>query len=233
MPSVCIFDVNETLLAVAALDPLFARLFGEAAARREWFEQLIQSALTSTVTRAYVDFGTIGGAALAMVAARRGVTLPHEAPSELATGMRSLPPHPDVRAALVGLRAAGRSPAALTNSTQEVADAQIAHAGLRNYFEQVLSADAVRRLKPAAEPYQYAAERLGVATRDCWLVAAHAWDIAGALHAGCATAFLARPGKVLDPLVPVPPVVGTTLPQVAEQILAREGRFTATQEQQE
>jgi len=33
------------------------------------------------------------------------------------------------------------------------------------------------------------AERLGVGTGELRLVAAHAWDIAGALHAGCAAAF--------------------------------------------
>jgi len=52
------------------------------------------------------------------------------------------------------------------------------------------------------------------------LVAAHAWDVAGATSAGCAAAFVARPGKVLDPLVEPPPdVVGADLAEVAERIL--------------
>jgi 2-haloacid dehalogenase len=55
------------------------------------------------------------------------------------------------------------------------------------------------------------------------LVAAHAWDVAGAARAGCATAFVARPGKVLDPLVERPEVVGADLVEVAEAILAVEG----------
>jgi 2-haloacid dehalogenase len=45
-----------------------------------------------------------------------------------------------------------------------------------------------------------AAERLGVAIGDVRLVAAHASHVPGAAGAGCATAFVARPGKVLDPL---------------------------------
>ena len=219
----CVFDVNETLLDVAALDPFFARLFGAAEARRDWFEQMIQSALTSTVTHTYVDFGTIGGAALRMVAARRSVSLPPDALSELAHGIRALPPHPDVPAALEKLRATGLRLATLTNSTQEVADAQMANANVQGYFERILSADGVHRLKPAAEVYQYAATQLGVEPSEIWLIAAHAWDIAGALHAGCAAAFVARPGKVLDPLFPAPPVIGETLPEVVEQIIAREG----------
>jgi 2-haloacid dehalogenase len=54
------------------------------------------------------------------------------------------------------------------------------------------------------------------------LIAAHAWDIAGALRAGCAAAFIARPGMVLDPLAPRPDIVGADLREVADQILAIE-----------
>ena len=35
MPRVCVFDVNETLLDLRALDPAFAQVFGDAAVRRE------------------------------------------------------------------------------------------------------------------------------------------------------------------------------------------------------
>jgi 2-haloacid dehalogenase len=170
----CVFDVNETLLDVAALDPFFARLFGDARVRHEWFEQMVQSALTTTVVHTYVAFGTIGGAALRMVAVRHAVSLPADATSELAQRIRTLPPHPDVRAALERLQANGLRLATLTNSTQEVADAQMANAKLRGYFEQILSADAVRRLKPAAEVYQHTATHVGVSTSAMWLIAAHA-----------------------------------------------------------
>lgn len=223
MPRVCVFDVNETLLDLRALDPAFTELFGDAAVRREWFAQMIQSALVATVTGAYTPFGQIGGAALSMVAARRGVSVDDTARQRLLAEMRTLPPHPEVRSALERLRAAGLRLAALTNSTAEVAEAQLTHAGLAELFELRLSADAVRRLKPAPEAYQMAAERLGVSLGEIRLVAAHAWDIAGALRAGCAAAFVARPGMVLDPLVPAPDVVGADMAEVAERILAAEG----------
>jgi 2-haloacid dehalogenase len=93
------------------------------------------------------------------------------------------------------------------------------NSGLRDYFEQILSADDVKRLKPAPEPYRMAAESLAVEVEGLRLVAAHAWDVAGALRAGCAAAFVARPGMVLDPLVERPDVVGADLRQVADRIL--------------
>ena len=219
MAGVCVFDVNETLLDLGALDPHFERAFGDAAVRRAWFSQLLQSAFVATITGAYSDFGTFGGAALEMVAERQGLDLSDEDKQKILGGMRELPPHPEVVESLDRLRDAGLRLATLTNSTQQVAEAQMSNSGLRDYFEQILSADAVRRLKPAPEPYRMAAQSLGVEVEGVRLVAAHAWDVAGALRAGCAAAFVARPGMVLDPLVERPDVVGADLREVADRIL--------------
>lgn len=216
------FDVNETLLDLRALDPHFEREFGDRAVRREWFGQMLQNALVSIVTGAYADFGALGRAALEMVAARRSVELSDEQKRTLLGRIRELPPHPEVRGALERLRDAGFRMCALTNSTAQVAEAQLANAKLRDLFERALSADAVKRLKPAPEPYRMVAEAFGVAAGDVRLVAAHAWDVAGALHAGCAAAFVARPGMVLDPLAERPDIVGRDMSEVAVQILERD-----------
>jgi 2-haloacid dehalogenase len=216
---VCVFDVNETLLDLGALDPHFERAFGDAGVRRVWFSQLLQSAFVATITGTYSNFGEIGGAALEMVAEREGVDLSDEDRQKILGGMRELPPHPEVAQSLDRLRDAGLRLATLTNSTQQVAEAQVNNSGLRDYFEQILSADDVRRLKPAPEPYRMAAQGLGVEVEGVRLVAAHAWDVAGALRAGCAAAFVARPGMVLDPLVERPDVVGADLREVADRIL--------------
>ena len=220
MRRVQVFDVNETLLDLAALDPHFQRIFGDAGLRRAWFEQMVQSALVATVTGAYSQFGAIGTAALEMTAERAGVRLREQDREAVLGQVRALPAHPEVPGALRRLREAGLRLAALTNSTEQVARAQLGHAGLVDAFEVVLSADSVERLKPAPEPYLMAAERLGVAVGEVRLVAAHAWDVAGAVRAGCAAAFVARPGRVLDPLVERPEVVGADLAEVAERILA-------------
>jgi 2-haloacid dehalogenase len=224
MARVCVFDVNETLLDLGSLDPHFEEVFGDASMRRAWFSQLLQSAFVSTITGAYSDFGTVGATALQMVAEREGAVLSDAERQKILGTMRELPPHPEVAESLERLRDAGFRLATLTNSTQQVAEAQIQNSGLRSYFEQILSADSVRRLKPAPEPYRMAAESLGVEMGGVRLVAAHAWDVAGALRAGCAAAFVARPGMVFDPLVERPDVVGTDLGEVADRILEAEAR---------
>jgi 2-haloacid dehalogenase len=46
-PSVYAFDVNETLLDVAALAPLFERIFGDGDAWRDWFAQMLSLAFVA------------------------------------------------------------------------------------------------------------------------------------------------------------------------------------------
>jgi hypothetical protein len=49
MPGVLVFDVNESMLDLRALDPHFERVFGDAAVRRQWFQQLMQNFLVTIV----------------------------------------------------------------------------------------------------------------------------------------------------------------------------------------
>jgi 2-haloacid dehalogenase len=224
MQRILVFDVNETLLDLAALDPLFERIFGDAGVRREWFLQMVQSALVSIVTNAYSDFGTVAKASLAMTAARRDMPLLESDREEILDAVEGLPPHPDALGALSRLRDAGLRLVTLTNSTLETADAQLSRSGLIDSFEAIFSADEVRRLKPAPDPYRMVAARMGVKTSNLRLVAAHAWDVAGALCAGCAAAFVGRHGMVPDPLAPTPDIIGKDLEEVADFIIDAERR---------
>ena len=214
------FDVNETLLDLRPLDPVFEGLFGEAPLRAQWFAQMLQVAFVGAITDRYVDFTTAQRAALDMVAQRHGVTLPPDAADRVTAAMRALPAHPEAAAALSRLRAGGHQLAALSNSPQDVERAQLAHAGLTDCFDAILSADTVRALKPRREPYELAARTFDVPTSEVTLVAAHAWDVAGALAAGCRAAFVARPGQPRNPIDPEPDVVGADLGEIADQILA-------------
>lgn len=223
MARVCVFDVNETLLDMGALDPHFERVFGDASARPAWFDRFLQLWLTEMVTGSYQPFGTIAGLALDMLAGEGGVELPDEDRQKIIGGIAELPPHPEVEEGLRALKDAGFRLATLTNSTQEVSDTQIENSGLGELFEQSLSADTVGRLKPAPEPYRMAAESLGVEIGEIRLVAAHGWDIVGAMRAGCAAAFVARPGKSLFPTAAPPDVVGADMLEVADGIIAAEG----------
>src|SRR5688500_1489055 len=170
---VLVFDVNETLLDLAALRDPFARAFGDAAPMDEWFARLLHGSLVATVTDSYEDFATIGRRALDAVASRSGLRLDPADGDGILAAMLELPAHPEVSDALSRLREAGFALATLTNSAPEMARAQLAHAAILELFDDVLSVEEVRRYKPAPEPYHLAAERLGVSPSAVRMVAAH------------------------------------------------------------
>lgn len=217
------FDVNETLLDLRALDPLFERALGAASLRPMWFAQMLQLAFVGVITGNYLSFTEAQHAALSMLATRAGRVIDAATSDEIVGAMDHLPPYPEVRAALVRLRDSGVGMAALTNSVHAVAEAQLTNAGIRDCFDQVLSADDVRRLKPSSEPYRLVADRFGTSVGSVRLVAAHAWDVSGALAAGCHAAFVARPGMVPSPIGAQPDVIGVDMREVAEGILALAG----------
>lgn len=222
MPRVIVCDVNETLLDVGALAPHFKDIFGDERVLQEWFSTVLLYSEVATLAGPYNDFGTIGGAALDMVAAGRAVSMSATDRGRILQGMLSLPAHPDVRDGLQIMRDAGLRLVTLTNNAPTVVQQQLQHAGLSSFFERSFSVDTVRRFKPAAEAYRSVADALGLPMERLRLVAAHAWDVVGALQAGCAAAFVARPGKVLYPLGPKPDITAPDFLAAARQIVATE-----------
>jgi len=220
VPRIIVFDVNETLLDVGALEPHFVHAFGDGSVLREWFSTVLLYSEVASLAGPYADFGAIGAAALDMTAASRRVSLLPEDRTQILGGLRSLPAHPDVRQGLQRLKDAGFRMVTLTNSAAPAVEQQLRTAGLTEFFEHTFSVDAVRRFKPAPEPYRSVAEQLRVDPTTLRIVAAHAWDVVGAMRVGCAAAFVARPGKVLYPLAPRPDIVGPDIRTAADQIIA-------------
>lgn len=219
---VLVFDVNETLLDLSALDPVFAEVFevaGGTAVRQAWFKELLHEALVATVTGPYVDFSTLARSALRVTAKRHGHRLDDQGVSRIFDAVTHLPPHDDVADALDRLDDAGFRLVALSNGAPEALAAQLDHAGLTERFEMIASAESAGRLKPAAEPYRWVARTLDVSPDRLCMVAAHAWDTTGALRAGLQAAFVERPGKVLSDADPAPHVTGSTLDEVARTLV--------------
>jgi 2-haloacid dehalogenase len=204
MRPVLVFDLNGTLTDLSCLDPHFLRSFGSPAISREWFNEMIQLSMVSTMTGYYVEFPKLAKAALDAVAQRYAAHLPTATEDAILAGTRTAPVFPDVKPALGRLREAGHRLAVLTNSPLSSAEAVLKNAGIYDLFERVLSVDAIRKYKPCPEVYRYGATELGVSPSSMLMIAAHAWDTTGAIRAGCEAAFLRRPFEVLDPLAPAP-----------------------------
>jgi 2-haloacid dehalogenase len=217
---VVVFDVNETLLDLGALRPAVAAAVGDPGALEAWFDRVIRTAMTLTAVGAWADFAAVADAAIVVEAAARGTAPGPAERRAVLEGMRALPPHPDVAPALDRLAAAGLRLAALTNSPQAGAEAQLGHAGIAPRLEAILSVDAVRRFKPHPDVYRAAAAALEVEPGDIVMVAAHDWDVAGAMAAGARGALVLRGGGAPSPVLPRPTIVGGDLVEVAERLVA-------------
>jgi len=221
---IIVFDVNETLLDLDAINPTFDRIFNDPAAMRLWFAGLITYSEALTLSGVYVPFTDIGGAVLRMLAATRDITITDADAAELTNRFATMPPHPEVPAALRRLRDHGFRLFTLTDNTLEISGRQLEHGGIIDLFERRFSVDeTVRRHKPAQEAYHSVAAALGVNPSDMCMIACHVWDTIGAQAAGLQAGLILREGNAPLDVGPQPNYIGKDLDAVADQLIERYG----------
>ncbi len=224
-PNVIFLDVNETLLDLSPLKKTVGdALGGKSELLPIWFKTMLHYSLVATVADRYEHFTTIGAAALQMVAKNNDIEISTEAAEKAIEPIRSLSPHPDVAPALKRLADAGIKLVTLTNSSINGVKQQMKNSGLQQYLTDRFSIEELGIYKPDPHVYRWAARKMDQDIGDCMLVAAHGWDIAGALWAGMRGAFVSRPGAQLYPLAPEPEISNPTLEEVATNILAMSGK---------
>ena len=216
-----VFDVNETLLDLQTVEPVFERIFGDKNAMRLWFANLVLYSEALTMAGCYVPFTDIGSAVMKMLVDAQGIKISDADKKELTERFSTMPPYPEVPTALRRLRDAGFRLFTLTNNTLEVQTRQLEHGGIASLFELRFSVDGVKQHKPSREVYAYVENELGVEASHLLLIACHTWDTLGAVAAGWGAALIKRPGNDLLGVGPQPQIVGDDLNDIADQLIAR------------
>lgn len=220
MKPTIVFDVNETLLSLAPVRSWFAERFGNEPDASNWFGELLRLSFVSAATNRYIPFPELGAAALSTVAERCGAAVGDDDLFHIGEVFTTLPPHRDVVEGLESLRDAGFTTVALTNSPKTTAKAQLHNAGIAPLFDSILSVEMVKRFKPHRSVYGAAAASLGVSTREMTMVAAHDWDVAGAMAAGCGGVFVSRRGQSYSTAFAPPTAIAMDILDAANQIIA-------------
>ena len=219
---IIVFDVNENLLDLDSLNPVFARIFNDTAAMRLWFADLILYSEALTLNSVYVPFTTVGIAVLRMLAATRDITVSEGDAAELTDRFATMPPHPEVPAALRRLRDHGFRLFTLTDNTLGISGRQLEHGGIIDLFERRFGVDeTVKRHKPAPQAYQSVAAALEVDPGEICLIASHVWDTIGASADGWQAALILREGNAPLPVGPQPDYIGKDLDAIADQLIER------------
>lgn len=221
MQRIIVFDVNETLLDLSPVRIWFLERFADQPDASSWFSELLRLSFVSSVLDRYRPFPELAAAALATSAERCGSSIEDGDISHIGGVFTTLPAHPDVVEGLDALIDAGFTTVALTNSPPETAEHQLATAGIADRLDTIMSVEMVRRFKPHRSVYEAAATSLGVSTTELVMVAAHDWDIAGAMVAGCDGVFISRPGQVYSPSFDPPTLRASDITDAATRIITR------------
>ncbi|HVX10556.1 MAG TPA: haloacid dehalogenase type II [Pirellulales bacterium] len=221
-PSVLIFDVNETLIDIESLKPLFQRVFGDERVLRDWFGHLVMYSMTLTLSGLYKDYVSLGQGVFEMVGSIHNVKITSGDVNALKKAMLTMPAHADVKTGLKQLRDAGFRMVTLTNSPPNTGGkTPLENAGLARFFERQFSVEAARVFKPAQALYHMVAQELDVAPADCCMIASHVWDTIGAQCAGLSAGLITRSGNAPLPVpgLPQPNIVAPDLPALAAQAI--------------
>jgi 2-haloacid dehalogenase len=191
-PRLLAFDVNETLLDLKALRIEVARVIGMPAG--EWLSGVLHASLVSNEVGAYRPFDQIGREVMIELAASKGISVSRDEAGRVIDIMSGLPAQPGVYNCLERLFDEGFAMVALTNGSTVMANTQVENAGLHVFLQRVISVEEVGLFKPAVEVYTHAAKVMATPLAEMMMVAAHAWDCAGALASGARAAFISPRG---------------------------------------
>jgi 2-haloacid dehalogenase len=216
-PELLAFDVNETLLDIDPLLRAVRDVVGDPA--REWFIRALHGSLVANEIGGYRPFDEIGVDALVELARLRGLSILGDTARPVIETMSRLPAKAGVYNSLERLFDAGLTMVALTNGSTEMANTQIESAGLHVFMQRVISVEEVGLFKPASEVYVHAARTMRTPIQQMMMVAAHAWDCAGAMASGARAAFV-RPGGVWPAPPPMPELIVADMSELTAQLLA-------------
>ncbi len=206
------FDFYGTLVRLDRVVERCAALATAELASR-WRARQIQYALLVSLMGRYQDFWTLTELALRQVARELQLDLDAAQRTELLQAWLDLEPFAEVRSALERLQT--RPLFILSNGTPGMIAPVLERHGLRGFFREILSAEAVRIYKPAPAVYALVETQAGFRRDRVLFVSANGWDVVGAAQAGLRTCYLNRTGLPPDPLGPEPDLTASHLGELA------------------
>ncbi len=214
-----LFDINETVLDLRILQPLFEREFGGAANSATWFATLLHSSTVCALTGVKTDFKSLAELTLVALAGRIGMELDEVVREEILSNFTILKPYPDVQPALQRLQSFGYQTVAFSNSSENLLRAQLDNAGLAPFFSDIVSVEGSGSFKPDPKVYRFAADILKRPMTGLRLVAAHDWDTHGAMSAGMKAAFIGRSSANYNSVYRKPDIFEKSMTSLVEKIL--------------
>ncbi len=199
-PKAVLFDAYGTLFDVYSVGALAEQLFpgqGKAISLLWRDKQIEYTRLVTTSANAtgqvgahYQPFWELTRAALRYSCAALQLNLSEAAEAELMNQYRALAAFPENKGTLRELKGRGVATGILSNGDPEMLGVAVRSAGLTDFLDHVISADAVRRYKTHPEVYALGPAALGLAAKDILFVSSNGWDALGATWFGFQTLWI-------------------------------------------
>ena len=216
-----VFDIIGTCFSLDKPRQRLAELGAPPYALQLWFAQTLRDAFALSHAGSYRSLKDVLEAELPRTLKVLDVQADAQQRLHIVNSFTELEPQPEALEAFHLLATTGWKLVALTNGSKESTHKLLEHANALEYFASIFSCDAIQKTKPHPDVYALAKQD---AEGDVWMVAAHAWDIAGAACAGLRTVFITQEEKDYLGVYPQPEVVANDLIEAANQLL--EGRAT-------
>jgi 2-haloacid dehalogenase len=213
-----VFDVYGTLFGFGRLAERARAIVGDVPLLDRWRTKQLEHSFLRTILGEYEDFWVITAQALDAACEQLELELLPEEREHLLHGWLELDPFPETAMALERLAGRGLRLAVLSNGSPMMLEQLLRMAGLREWFEAVLSADAVRRYKPSPAVYALAPAHLVVPPERILFCSANGFDVAGALRYGFRVCWVDRTGSALDALGKQPHRTVQSLTELSEQL---------------
>jgi 2-haloacid dehalogenase len=212
----CVFDAYGTLFDVAsAAHRCRDALDGQAAAlAARWRDKQLQYTWLRTIQGRHVDFLQVTRDALAYAMEELGIAGP-ALQEQLVEAYCTLDAYAEVPDVLRRIRAAGYATAILSNGSPAMLGRMVAHAGIADLFDAVLSVEAVGVFKPDAKVYQSAVDHFGLRAAQICFLSSNAWDAYAASAFGMRVVWCNRYGLRDERLPGAPDARIRTLEELA------------------
>ena len=213
---IVVFDIIGTCFSLNKLQQQLTELGAPASTTKLWFAQSLRDAFALSHAGKYQPLKDILQAELPRTLKLLEVELNSSERSQVIEKLSQLELNQSAEAAFELLTKAGYQIVALTNGSKSATDKLLESAGVQKYFSEVYSCDAIALTKPHQDVYKMVkTDNL----EQTWLVAAHAWDIMGAIQVGMKTAFVTQLEKDYLDVYPQPQIMAENLLKAARKIV--------------
>ncbi len=197
-----LFDVFGTLLDVHSVAQRAEELFPGHGAKLAhlWRDKQIDYTRIRTLSNHYLPFTQVTEDALCWAGDALKLPMDKAAVGLLMHEYTQLAPFADVKPALDRLRAADVTLGVLSNGDPGLLEDALHGAQIGEYFDLVLSADAVHAYKTAAAVYELGPRNLNHPASEILFVSSNGWDAVGAHWYGYASFWVNRSGAPAERL---------------------------------